>query len=176
MPWSFPSKIIDGRVGPLFVTTDDITVANTVTESSIVGTGEGTLTIPANSVAVGNRFSFSAQGRLSSAGNPTLRLQIKLNAVALGDIGAATIGNNADNHWILEGEAVVRSLGVTGTMAFAGVFVTESGDHFGFVNTVPVVIDTTISQTADITATWGTPLAGNTITSQIAFLDETSAP
>ncbi len=164
------------KVTPVFVATADVTVANTVTETSIIGIGNGQLVVPGNTSKIGDLFYFSAQGRFSASANPTLKLKLLLAGAVLADTGAVVISNGTDIHWFITGEAVVRSLGVTGTIMVSGGFITSAGDHFKFVNTVPITIDTTVNKLADISAQWGTAAAGNTITCQIASLTKILSP
>lgn len=171
----FPPAGLD-KVNPAYVSTEDVTVANTVAETTILGPGNGSLTIPGNTSVVGDRFKFSAQGLLSSSANPTLRLQLKLAGIVLADTGALGLGNLSNMHWIISGEAVVRVAGASGSLMVTGSFVTAAGDHFSFVNTVPIGIDTTTNNTTDITVIWGTASANNTITNQVALLDKFASP
>jgi len=159
-----------------FVSTEDVTVANTVAETTLLGAGNGSLIIPADTTAIGDRFAFSVQGILSSVANPMLRLQLKSGVVLLADTGAQTIGNLANGHWVITGDVVTRTIGATGTVTISGSFITSAGDHFEFVNTVPVTIDTTINRVVDVTVIWGTAAAGNTITAQISSLTKFSSP
>ncbi len=165
-----------GEAIAAFISTADVTVVNTVAETTLLGSGNGTLTVPADSTKIGDKFSFSIQGIMSSAGNPTLRLQLKSGAVILADTGVNSVGNLADGHWVITGEVVTRSLGVTGTSTISGSFITSAGDHFEFVNIVPSILDTTINRAVDVTAIWGTATAGNSITAQIASLIKTLTP
>lgn len=166
-----PNKIISA-----FVSTEDVIVANTIDESTLLGAGNGSLTIPANSTQVGDRFSFSLQGIFSASANPTMRIQLKSGLVLLADTGAQVISNLTNGHWVIVGDAVTRSIGVTGSTIISGSLQTSGGDHFQFVNLVPVVIDTTIERTVDATVIWGTAAAGNTITNQIFSLTKYVSP
>lgn len=159
-----------------FVSTEDVTIANTVTETSLLGAGNGSLTIPANSTGIGDRFAFTIQGIMSSTANPTLRLQLKSDVVVLADTGAVVIGNLSNGHWIITGDVVTRTIGGTGSVTISGSFTTSAGDHFEFVNIVPVTLNTTINRLVDVTAIWGTASAGNTITQQIAHLTKYASP
>ena len=166
-----PDKIISA-----FVSTEDVTVVNTVAETTLLGAGNGSLIIPADTTAIGDRFAFTIQGIISSTANPTLRLQLKSGGVLLADTGASSIGNLTNGHWIITGDVVTRTIGGAGTVTISGSFTTSAGDHFEFVNIVPVTIDTTINRVVDVTAIWGTAAVGNTITAQIASLTKFSSP
>ena len=121
-------------------------------------------------------MSFSIQGIISSTANAMLRLQLKSGAVILADTGAVVIGNATNEHWIIAGDVVTRTIGGVGTATISGSFTTSAGDHFEFVNIIPVVVDTTINRVVDVTAIWGTAAAGNTITAQIAHLTKFVSP
>ena len=161
---------------PAFVSTADETVENTAVETSFVAAGNGSRIIPGNSSKVGDRFVFTAEGRFSAMSNPTARIRFKLDTTIIADTGALVIGNGADDHWILRGQAIVRSLGVTGTAMVAGSFVTTLGDHFKFVNLVPIVTDTTISRLIDLTIEWGTASVSNSLTCQVSSITKTLSP
>lgn len=159
-----------------FVTKADVTVADTVAETTLLGQGNGTLTIPANSTGIGDRFHFEAKGFMSSTANPTLRIQLKSGGVLLADTGAVPVGNLANGHWVLSGDVVTRAIGVGGSVVVSGSFITSADDHFEFVSLTPVALDTTIDRVVDVTVTWGTALAGNTLTQQIAYLTKYVSP
>lgn len=170
------TPILPDKIITAFVSTEDVTVANTITETTLLGAGNGSLTIPANSTGIGDRFAFSVQGIMSSMANPTVRIQLKSGGVLLADTGARVIGNLVNSHWIIEGDVVTRSIGETGTATISGSFTTSADDHFEFVNTVPVTIDTTINRVVEVTVIWGAAAAGNTITTQIASLTKFVSP
>jgi len=155
----------------LFQQTADKVVANTVTETTLFGAGVGTLVLPASENKIGKSFRVRVQGIVSDTATPTLNIIVKLGGVTLSLTGASTLGAVANSHWAIDFLITIRSVGTTGTVMAAGSFVTEVGDHFGLTITTPVTIDTTVDQTLDVTATWGTAAAGNTITSQLACIE-----
>lgn len=157
----------------LFISTADATVANTAVETSIVPAGVGSTTIPSESLnQVGAKFKISVQGIISDSGNPLFTLRSKLGGVTIGDSGANALGSISNDHWIMEVEFVVRTIGVSGTIMATGSFITEQGDHFGLVNLGTIVIDTTQDQIFDCTVEWGTASASNSVTGQIAEIHE----
>ena len=164
-----------GDYASLFVATGDATVENTTAEQTIIGVGNGSLVVPANSRSVGDRITLIAQGIISSGGNPTIQAKLVLGTTLLAETGAQTLGNLADDHFVLAAESITRSLGVTGSIAIAGSFITPT-NHFAFTNTIPVTIDTTIDQTANLTITWGTASASNSITTQIFSFNKIRTP
>jgi hypothetical protein len=152
-------------VGPVFVQTADVTVANTVTETSLAGSGIGTKTIPANFLAVGRQIRVRARGYVSTTGTPNFRVRIKLGATVILDTGSvAFIGTIANNEWVIEGVITCRSVGGGGTVMAQGSFHEEPDNRAGLTNLATVAVATTVSQLVDVTWEWGTASASNTIT------------
>lgn len=157
--------------GTLFQQTADKTVANTIVETTLLTTGVGVKDLPTSTFVVGDGFRVNAQGRISDTATPTLEFKVKLNGTLIATTGAVTLGAVSNDHWFLAFQGIFRSIGVTGTLMAAGGFLTQQNDHFGLTIASPIIIDTTIAQTVDVTATWGTAAAGNTITAQLACIE-----
>jgi len=156
----------------LFISNVDVTVENTVVETTIIGDGAGTVTIPGHKLKKDAKFLILAQGVVSDVANPTFQIRVKLGGVLLVDSGANTLNIQTDEHVTVMCEIMVRSIGVTGTVVALGDFQTSASDHFAMVDASPTVIDTTIDQLLDITVEWGTANASNTVTFQITELHE----
>lgn len=154
-----------------FISNADVVVANTVVETTLIGPGVGSVTIPAAELVANAKFKFKAQGIISDTGNPTAQLRAKLNGTIVGDSGANTLGAITNDHWVLDLELVVRTEGVTGTVMGSGGFFTSKGDHFSLINLTTLVLDTTVDQVADVTFEWGVASASNTVTAQILELE-----
>lgn len=161
-----------------FAQTATVTVANTVTETTLIGAGVGSLVIPANTMRVGQTFSGIAMGPHSATGNPTIQLRVYLNSVVILDTGVVTSGNSAGAAWEFRGQATVRSTGAGGTIAADGFYIEAAGgtNLFGMVSTTPVTIDTTVDQTLNFTVQWGTAAAGNTISCPVLTLQSLAPP
>lgn len=156
----------------LFQQIADQTVANTVTETTLFTTGIGTPTLLTSAAKIGASFRIRIQGRMSSTGSPTLELKIKIGGATIVTTGPSTLGTAVtDEHYLLNFIGVIRSLGVTGTLMGTGGFLTEKNEHFGLTVPAPVIVDTTIDQVVDVTATWGTAAAANIITAQTACIE-----
>lgn len=149
----------------LFTQTQTVTVANTAAETTLVGTGVGSLVIPANSAHVGSSFSGIAMGPHSASGNPTIQMRVYLNSTVILDTGVVTSGNSSAATWEFRGIVTVRSIGNAGTVMAQGFYMESAGgvNLFGMVNNSPITIDTTINQTLNVTVQWGTAALGNTI-------------
>ena len=69
----------------------DKTIANTVTETTLFGTANGTLTLPANFWTVGRTIRIELHGDFADTGIPTARIKVKQGATTLIDSTALTL-------------------------------------------------------------------------------------
>lgn len=154
----------------LFTSTADRTQANSVSELTIIGTGVGTLTLPAAFYDVaGKSARFSASGRYSTTGTPTLQFRLKHGSTVLGNSGAITTASGVtDREWTFDGLLTCRTTGSSGTVILQGVLFintsTTAVERWEMVNVAAVTINTTVTQAVDLTIQWGTASASNTIT------------
>ena len=66
----------------LYAATDNSTpINNTLTPGSLLGTGVGTLVVPANTFKVGDSFYLKLMGHLGCANNAGLTINIKSNEI-----------------------------------------------------------------------------------------------
>jgi hypothetical protein len=150
----------------------DRTIANTTTETTLFqDTGAiGTRTTPANSLFIGTTFRVLLSGIIDTSGNQNITLRAKLNGVTVATTGAISINADPNDFWKIEIDFTIRTVGVTGSVIGTGQFTHEnSNGHLTLAS--PVVIDTTVANTFDITAQWNTADPTNTITTQIAHID-----
>lgn len=158
-----------------YVSTADATVANTATETTLIGTGVGTLTLPANFFIAGRTIRIQARGYFSSTNlGPTLRLKIKLGSTVLLDTGAQALALLAatTREWMVDAAITCRTIGASGSVigqglatlmdlaSAVGSATSEEMSNVGGATT----IDTTATQAVGTTAQWGTASASNTIT------------
>lgn len=160
-----------------FAQTATVTVADTATETTLVGAGEGSLTLNANSTLVGKTFKIKGAGVFSNTGTPTLTLKIKLGAVTVLDTGAITTVTSASNRlFLFEGVITVRSVGASGTAFAQGTFTETAtagtGKLYPVANTSTVAVDTTANLAFNVTATWGAASASNTISLTNLVIEE----
>ncbi len=140
-------------------TTQSATVTGT-TETSIIGTGVGSLTIPANAFRVGDSFHGKIGGVISDTANgDDITVRIKAGATVLATTGAFTLDttNAAGEGWEMELDFTVASLGVAGSICTNGNFAyTKTNDKkvSGYVFQDVQPLNTTISNTLDITVEW----------------------
>jgi hypothetical protein len=171
---------VQGIQGPaglpgLFAQTADSTpVTATIVESSLIGTGVGTLTVPANGFSIGDSFTAFFDGRISCVGTATLHIKVKtLTGVLLADTGIIAMDAATDHNWKLDLQFTIRTLGTTGVASISsgGLFgyIKNSGNNYeGYVlSTVNnTTFNTTINNTLIVTAQWNTTNAGNSIFSR----------
>lgn len=168
-------KLADKPVGvqllPIFVQIEDVIVANTVIETSMIGTGIGSLVLAANTIKIGGFIEATIQGIISATANPTIRFRAKANGFTILDTGAIVISGVSGDHFIAIVSASTRATGPTGKIMVVGSFVTSKGDHFAMVRAGPspdeITLDTTLPTTLDFSVEWGTANASNIITTQL---------
>jgi hypothetical protein len=167
---------IPGNVSPttfgLFAQTADSTpVTGTIVETTIIGTGVGGLTVPANGFSIGDSFQASLDGILSCVGTATLHIHVKtLAGVILADTGIIAMDATTSKSWLLNLYFTIRNIGATtvASISSGGLFsyIKNAGTNFeGYVlsNINNTTFNTTISNTLIVTAQWNTTNAGNSI-------------
>ena len=152
----------------IFVSTGQVT--NTTTETSVLGSGIGTLTFPGYSLFLGRTIRIQAYGILSTAAVPgTLRIKIKLGTTVILDTEAQTAPSSlADLIWKVDAIITVRAVGSVTTVIGQGAFEHQAVAlaamlSWGMTNTAAINVDLTTSQVLDVTVTWGTANASNDI-------------
>ena len=168
------------NIGGLFAQTAlSIPIANTIVESSLIGTGVGSLTVPANGFSIGDSFTVKMCGNLSCANNETIHIRIKSNGIVIGDLGVfpMKISTNKQFELIVDftitkiGGPGVAELFVNGQYSYnqnaAGVL---DGNNFALISNT--TFDTTIINTLTITGQWGLANPANSIQSQNFVLNK----
>lgn len=165
----------------LFAQTQSSTpVSGTNVETSLISSGIGTLTVPANSFKVGDSFSAALIGHLSCVGTATLHIRIKtLGGVLLADTGVIAMSLTTTKHWKLDINFTIRSLGAAtvASIASGGLFAYTKNSGFNFEGVNFSIVnnldfDTTVNNTLVVTAQWNTANAGNSIYSEIFLLNK----
>ena len=153
--------------GTIFTQTASTTVVNTVTETSLIGTGVGTLTLPANFLVLGKTIRITSKGFHSSTGSTPIRIRVKLGSTTVLDTGSHSSHNDTNALYEIEAIITCRTTGASGTVFSQGVYeeVGSTLDRVPMSNTTTTTINTTTSQVITITVEWGTADSGNTITS-----------
>lgn len=157
-------------------TADGTAITSGATETSLIGTGEGGLSVPADGFAVGDSFSVIMGGRISTASSSeTIRIRVKANngvtTFDLANSGVQTLPNATNEAFDLRVNFTIRAIGaatVASVKSMSSFMVQKSSsgalEGFEFNNIESTNFDTTLINTLDITAEWGG--AGNSIQSQ----------
>lgn len=158
----------------LFVQTDTITVANTTAETSIVGDGQGSMTLAPNFLRVGTVLKIEAQGYHSSAGNPDATVTLKSGGITLGRAGPIGSGKSQEALAELTLYLVCRAAGPTGAVVVQGSYQEwhQGGADAGLVLPTPVSLDTTIAQLLNITFQWSKASPANTVSWSVIIMEQ----
>lgn len=158
---------------PLFVQTATATAVTSSTETTVLASGVGSLTIPTNwFTANGTVLDVRFSGKYSTGAVPgTLQLKLKFGATVVAQTVAFTpIVSVTDGLYTGFIRLVARTVGASGTIFVAdGLLTTGSTITPGEIIVsnptlgTAVTVDTTATQVVDLTATWGTA-ATNSIT------------
>ncbi len=155
-------------------------ITNTVVESSLVGTGVGSLSVPANFFQVGDSFIAKMCGYLSCAQNETMHIRVKSNGITIADAGVFQMDLTTNKFFELALDFTVAKIGAAGV---AKLFTNGQysynhnaagqieGNNFASINNT--IFDTTILNALSITAQWGAALTANSIQSQNFVLNKT---
>jgi len=150
-----------------------VTVANTTSETTLVSTGEGALTIQKNSFAAGKTFKVKAMGFYSTTGTPTITFKFKAGSTVLVNSGALATSNDTSNAgFSFEALVTVYSVGASGTTYGQGVCIQDNLAPQLATNTSTVTLDTTVNQALNLTVTWSAASASNTITLTNLVIEE----
>ena len=133
------------------------TLTNTTTETSIVGTGVGSLTIPANHFVVGDSYHAKIGGEISAQNGDDITIRIKSGATILATTGTIALSPTTGLGWECEIDFTIAAIGVTGSICTNGNFAytRNTGGLEGYVFQDVEVFNSTVANTLDITAEWG---------------------
>lgn len=154
-------------------------ITATTVETSLLDGGVGYLSVPANMFTVGDSFHAVMTGHISAANNETIHVRIKTDSVLLADTGIITLPAVTGKNFKLDVYFTVFSIGAAGVASISsgGQFTYNKnasnafeGTNFSSVNNT--TFDTTITNTIEITAQWGSNNASNSIYSELFILNK----
>jgi hypothetical protein len=154
------------------------TIVNTTNELSLIGTGVGTLSVPANSFSVGDSFVVRIGGIVTNLNNTNITFRLESLGTPLIDTGLITIKAGTNQFWQILVTFTIRSIGTSGVAsivsngAFTHIRNNQSVDYFGFNTINNTTFDTTIMNTLDVTAQWETASVDNSIHSDVFVLNK----
>ena len=142
---------------------------NTVGEQSVVGTGVGGLSIPANTFVVGDSYHGKIGGLINATGGggrSEITINIKAGSTILATTGVFDLDTATNEGWECELDFTIASIGAVGSICTNGNFAyTKDGNRavYGYIFQDVQPIDTTISNTLDVTVEWNVLNAGDDI-------------
>lgn len=165
--------------GTLFTQTADKSVSNTTTETTIVGTGVGGLTLPANFWVAGKTIRVTMSGVYSTVAvtGDTVTIKVKYGTTVLASKATTALVTGGTNlFWASEVIVTCRSTGATGTVQvsggviyqIAGSATVEDELNNGVATTT---LDTTASGLFDITITHSAANGSNTVKSLVGTFE-----
>jgi len=168
LKWGDGSSI-SGSTAIIFTQTATKTVGNTTTETTLASTGTGSLTLAASSITAGTTYKVTLRGYMSVTSG-TFTARFKIGGTSFAASAAASIATVTNTGFILELYMTCYTTGSSGTVWTQGHFSPMKVNNSNPDNLIPMVntstntINTTISNTIDITVQWSAAAAGNTIT------------
>lgn len=158
-------------------TGDSARVSNTIVESTILGSGIGTLSVQPNSFSIGDSFHVKVGGGLSALNTSTLTIKVKLGSAILGTDTITFPNGVTSKPWEFTCDFTILELGVAGVgnLHSNGFFrFNVSSDILGggFSTSNSTTFDTTILNTLDITVEWDSASTSNSISSSICTLNK----
>jgi hypothetical protein len=161
-------------------------ITNDTTESSLIigGTGgTGYLYVPQNGFQIGDSFTARLGGHIKALNNQTLRIKIKTNSTTiLADTGVYQFNGNVGQgasikSWDMSINFTIRAVGGTGAASISsgGIFNHNKDNQnnlegLAFHSHNNTDFDTTVSNTLEITAQWGSANSANSIFSEYFVL------
>lgn len=173
---------IDGTgVTPLFKMTGDKTVTST-TATSVIGTGVGSLTLPANFWTVGKQIRIKGNGRYTVAASLSqVTITIKIGTTTIASVVTTALSVASTNYGFdFETTITCRTTGTTGTLVamgnvnynamLSGTTLSRLFDDLNPTGTT-ATINTTQSAAIDITVAWGGVGVGKSLTISSATIE-----
>lgn len=155
-------------------------ITNTTTETSLIGAGVGTLSVPANTFKVGDSFIAKMCGNISCANLETIHIRVKSNGNIIADAGVFTLNITTDKYFELTIDFTITKIGGLGV---AELFVNGQfsynknantsidGNNFALIDST--AFSTIVPNDLSITAQWGLAKPQNSIQSQNFVLTKT---
>lgn len=146
-------------------------VASSTAETTILSTGNGTKTLPANFFRIGRTIRVKVWGVIGNTGTPNITIKVKLGSTVILTSGTvASISVAANSGFELTADIICRTVGGSGTVMAQGAFY-YGPNRLQLPATATVTVDTTASQALDVTAQWGTNDPANTITGHMCSVE-----
>lgn len=154
-------------------------ITATIVETSLIGSGVGTLSVPPNSFTIGDSFTAKMCGYLGCANAETIHIRIKSNGIIIIDTSIFEMKACTNKYFELLLDFTITKLGVAGVgELFANGQYSYNqnansnleGNNFALISNT--TFDTTITNILTITAQWGSANINNSIQSQNFVLNK----
>ncbi len=174
--WDATRTLVNSR-GGLASIVSNVTVANTTTETQLIG-----FTIPTASLTAGMVFRIEAGGFAGdTAAYPTMTWRVRmgtstLTGAILDSVTVITNGVVTNQAWIFNGFGTIRTIGSSGAAiasASARRYVINSvlQSLLGGTVKTPVTVDCTIDNILEVTFQWSAAHAKNTLSCYNAVIE-----
>jgi hypothetical protein len=180
---TFTSAKIKGqylRAGQFTQTVNGPIVTATTTESSILGAGQGSLTVPANAFQVGDTFLCKIKGLCSAHNNDDWTVRVKSGTTVLAQSSPISMPTVTGKSFELDLIFVIRAIGpsMVGSIVTHGSFCynkDSSNAYEGqdFISVNNSTFDTTILNSLDVTIEFSSTNANNSVETYITNLIKT---
>lgn len=174
-----PLAIVPTNYGLFSQTGNSAPITATTLEKTLIDSGVGSLSVPANGFKVGDAFRAEFGGLMSAQNGNTITIRIKSGTVILANSGPLTMPGITNQVWLMSINFNIRAIGSAGiaeivTLGNLHVLKASSGtqEGFGFNTVNNTTFDTTISNTLDVTAQWSSNNASNNIYSDLFILNK----
>ncbi|MEK7600331.1 MAG: carbohydrate binding domain-containing protein [Patescibacteria group bacterium] len=156
---------------------------NTINTTTAETNFASNYTIPANDCQPGRVYKVTARGVWGQNADANVQIRVKMGTTVVGSTlnnNTAAGGTETNRLWTTDFNIICQTTGGSGTVEGQGIFGAffdsdRVSAHWEMKNTGAVTIDTTTSQTLQMSIQWGTSHANNTFTLR-QFIVEASGP
>lgn len=154
-------------------------IVNTTVETSLIGTGLGTLSVPANRFNDGDSYVATLGGIITNDNNTNITFKITSNnTIILVNTGLVQLKQGTNQFWQITIYFTIRNIGGVGVASivsngnFTHIRNNLGVELFGFNAVNSSSFDTTISNVLDVTAQWETASLTNSIITEYFTLNK----
>lgn len=152
------SKSADLTALGIYAQTNDVTVVNTTTPTTIIGTVTGSATLPANFFGVGKTIIIFVSGTYAqTSSSNTCTLNFSIGGVAIGSIALQHGNSLSTTYFEARIVATCRTTGASGTVQYQGcglLNLAGTPEFYYITSATSGSINTTTTNAINVTATW----------------------
>lgn len=145
-------------------------ISNTTTPTSVIGTGIGTKTIPANTLQVGQVITITGTVAITTgvSQSATFSFVNSTSTTGFSNVLPSAIVTSAALKIFFSG--TILTTGSSGKMSGYGYYTIDGNPTQHWINSNTISINTTVSQTLDIQITWGAASTSNNASGEPDFI------